>query len=92
MENSLRSTGHGNPQKNPVAPTSSTQFTLIFFGLFIEDTACLIEEQSSYIEHGICIPVFDQKEELPLLTFENPIGFVPASRGGVYIESTPIRN
>ncbi len=25
--------------------------------------------------------------ELPLLPFGNPIGFVPASRGGVYIES-----
>ena len=28
----------------------------------------------------------DQREELPLLPFGNPIGFVPASRGGVYIE------
>jgi len=32
-------------------------------------------------------PVVDQREELPLLPFGNPIGFVPASRGGVYIES-----
>jgi hypothetical protein len=31
--------------------------------------------------------VFDQREELPLLPFGYPIGFVPASRGGVYIES-----
>jgi len=31
--------------------------------------------------------VFDQRGELPLLPFGNPIGFVPASRGGVYIES-----
>jgi len=27
--------------------------------------------------------VFDQRGELPLLPFGNPIGFVPASRGGV---------
>ncbi len=33
------------------------------------------------------IPVFDQRGELPLLPFGNPIGFVPASRGKVYIES-----
>jgi hypothetical protein len=39
--------------------------------------------ESSYIEHGASIPVFDQREELPLLPFGNPIGFVPASRGGV---------
>ena len=44
--------------------------------------------------------MFDQRGELPLLPFENPIGpstllrmvslpnhFVPASRGGVYIKS-----
>jgi len=30
--------------------------------------------------------VFDQWGELPFLPFGNPIGFVPASRGGVYIE------
>jgi hypothetical protein len=30
--------------------------------------------------------VFDQRGELPLLPVGNPIGFVPASRGGVYIE------
>jgi len=30
--------------------------------------------------------VFDQWGELPLLPFGNPIGFVPASRGRVYIE------
>ena len=30
--------------------------------------------------------MFDQREELPLLPFGNPIDFVPASRGGVYIE------
>ncbi len=34
--------------------------------------------------------MFDQKEKLPLLPFGNPIGFVPASRGGVYIESNSI--
>jgi len=32
-------------------------------------------------------PVVDQREELPLLPFGNPIGFVPASGGGVYIDS-----
>ncbi len=32
--------------------------------------------------------MFDQWGELPLLPFGNPIGFVPASRGGVYIEFT----
>ena len=32
--------------------------------------------------------MFDQRGELPLLPFGNPIGFVPASRGGVYIESS----
>ncbi|MEE8261973.1 MAG: hypothetical protein V3R83_05855, partial [Gammaproteobacteria bacterium] len=31
--------------------------------------------------------MFDQRGEMPLLPFGNPIGFVPASRGGVYIES-----
>jgi len=31
--------------------------------------------------------VFDQRGELPLLPFGYPIGFVPASRGGVYIQS-----
>ena len=31
--------------------------------------------------------MFDKRGELPLLPFGNPIGFVPASRGGVYIES-----
>jgi len=31
-------------------------------------------------------PVFDQWGELPLLPFGNPIGFVPASRGGIYIK------
>jgi len=36
--------------------------------------------------------VFDQWGELPLLPFGNPIGFVPASRGGVYIESMLERN
>ncbi len=45
-----------------------------------------LPRQSSYIEHGVRIPVFDQRGELPLLPFGNPIGFVPASRGGVYIE------
>jgi len=30
--------------------------------------------------------VFDQKGELPLLPFGNPIGFVPVSRGGIYIK------
>jgi len=30
--------------------------------------------------------VFDQRGELPLLPFGNPIGFEPASRGGIYIE------
>ncbi len=43
--------------------------------------------ESSYIEHGVRIPMFDQRGELPLLPFGNPIGFVPASKGGVYIES-----
>ncbi len=33
--------------------------------------------------------MFDQWGELPLLPFGNPIGFVPASRDGVYIESKP---
>ncbi len=28
--------------------------------------------------------MFDQRGELPLLPFGNPIGFVLASRGGVY--------
>ena len=31
--------------------------------------------------------MFDQRGELPLLPFGNPIGFVPALKGGVYIES-----
>ena len=31
--------------------------------------------------------MFDQREELPLLPFGNPIGFVPASRGGVNLKS-----
>jgi len=30
--------------------------------------------------------VFNQRGEHPLLPFGNPIGFVPASRGGVYIK------
>ncbi len=30
--------------------------------------------------------MFDQRGELPLLPFGNPIGIVPASRGGIYIE------
>ena len=34
--------------------------------------------------------MFDQRGELPLLPFGNPIGFVPASRVGVYIESTAL--
>ena len=34
--------------------------------------------------------MFDQRGELPLLPFGNPIGFVPASRGGVYIESIDV--
>ncbi len=45
--------------------------------------------KSSYIEQGVLIPVFDQRGELPLLPFGNPIGFVPASRSGVYIELLP---
>jgi len=36
----------------------------------------------------LLVNVFDQRGELPILPFGNPIGFVPASRGGVYIEST----
>ena len=40
------------------------------------------EGESSYIEHGVWIPVFDQREELPLLPFENPIGFVPPQEAG----------
>ncbi len=35
--------------------------------------------------------MFDQRGELPLLPFGYPIGFVPASRGGVYIESNSQR-
>ncbi len=35
--------------------------------------------------------MFDQRGELPLLPFGNPIGFVPASRGEIYIESTGVR-
>jgi len=34
--------------------------------------------------------VFDQRRELPLLPFGNPIGFVPASKSGVYIESNKL--
>ncbi len=34
--------------------------------------------------------MFDQRGELPLLPFGYPIDFVPASRGGVYIELTYI--
>ncbi len=30
--------------------------------------------------------MFDQRGELPLLPFGNPIGFVPGSRGGIYIK------
>ncbi len=30
--------------------------------------------------------MFDQRGELPLLPFGNPTGFVPASRGGMYIK------
>ncbi len=44
------------------------------------------ELESSYIEPGVGIPVFDQSGEHPLLPFGNLIGFVPASRGGVYIK------
>ncbi len=39
--------------------------------------------------------MFDQRGELLLLPFGDPIGFVPASRGGVYIESiskAPVKN
>jgi hypothetical protein len=35
--------------------------------------------------------VFEQKEELPLLPFGNPLGFVPASRGRVYIKSNKLK-
>ncbi len=75
--------------------------------------------KSSYIEHGVLIPVigsrgdlwgescrfspldtpsalcpqlFDQRGELPLLPFGYPIGFVPASRGEVYIKSKKENN
>ncbi len=57
-------------------------------------------EESSYFEHGVWFPVFDQRGELSLLPFGYPIGpstllrmvslsnhFVPVSRGGVTIES-----
>ncbi len=53
--------------------------------------------ESSHIEHGVWILVFDQGESCrfsplwskgPRLHGGNPIGYVPASRGGVYIEST----
>jgi hypothetical protein len=36
--------------------------------------------------------VFDQREELPLLPFGNPIGFVPASRGEVNLISKYIKH
>ena len=36
--------------------------------------------------------MFDQRGELPLLPSGNPIGFVPASRGGVYIEPRSVKN
>ncbi len=39
--------------------------------------------QSNYIDHGISYPVVDQREELPLLPFGNPIGAVPAASRGV---------
>jgi hypothetical protein len=39
---------------------------------------------------GFESPCSTKEGELPLLPFGNPIGFVPASRGGVYIESTKI--
>ncbi len=48
---------------------------------------CNGTRQSSYIEHGDSNPVFDQRGELPLLPVGNPNGFVPASIGGIYIES-----
>jgi len=35
--------------------------------------------------------MFDPRGELPLLPFGNPIGFVPASRGGVLIESKSLQ-
>ncbi len=35
--------------------------------------------------------MFDQWGELPLLPLGNPIGFVPVSRAGVYIESNSQR-
>ena len=49
--------------------------------------------RSNYIEHGDSTPVFGPRDdpwggELPLLPFGFPIGFVPPSRGGVFIEST----
>jgi len=57
----------------------------IKFYLFAEGRDCG-QNQASYIEQEVLIPVFVQRGELPLLPFGNPIGFVPASRGGVYIE------
>ncbi len=36
-------------------------------------------DKSSYIDHGGLDPAVDQRGELPLLPFENPIGFVPAA-------------
>ncbi len=51
----------------------------------------------NYMTTGVSNPVFDQEGELPLLPplwsngpqlhGGNPLGFVPASRGRVYIES-----
>ncbi len=35
--------------------------------------------QSSYIDYGVSNPVVDQREELPLLPFGNPIGNVSAA-------------
>ncbi len=39
--------------------------------------------QTNYIDHGVSYPVVDQREELPLLPFGNPIGAVPAASRGV---------
>ncbi len=38
------------------------------------------------------MPVLPQRAELPLLPFRIPFGFVPASRGGVYIKSRYIEH
>ncbi len=35
------------------------------------------------VDHGVSCPVVDQREELPLLPFGYPIGFVPAASRGV---------